>query len=265
MIAELPIGENINFVGRPMDKTMTRGLAFVAGLWLMGVADVQAQDLPRVFVNVNFGAQSHTHTISSSSAFTIYAEPATFSSSQSVSGGLLVDVGVGYRMLNTLAIAISGSRISDVSEAAVEATIPHPTFFDRPKTTTTTIDGLDRREVGIHVQAMWFLPVSGFLPGARLAFTAGPSFFTVRQDLVPGASAAIVQPRTQDLVSPLPVTTEKKSSVGVNVGFDFAYEIVPRIGVGAFVRYAGSSFDFDTVTGEKAGGLQGGGGLRLGF
>jgi hypothetical protein len=271
MISELRVALNLNFARRLMNKTMTRGLVLLAGLWSMGVSDVQAQatDLPRLFLNVNVGKQSHTHTLSTNQSFSIYAEPATVSSAQSVSGGLLVDIGIGYRVMNNLAVAISGSRTSHESEAAVVAIIPHPIFFDRPRTTTATVEGLLRRETGIHVQAMWFLPVSGFLPGARLAFTAGPSFFTVRQGLVSGVS---VPAGTQDAIPT--VVSERESAVGVNVGFDLAYPIVarmgsgafaPQIGVGVFVRYAGASFDFPSAEGEKAGGLQVGAGLRLGF
>jgi hypothetical protein len=107
---------------------------------------------------------------------------------------------------------------------------------------------------------MWFLPVPGFLSDTRLAFTVGPSFFTVRQDLV---TSAEVPPPTQDLIPG--VTRETVSSVGVNAGFDMRYPLTPMFGIGGFLRYAGSSFDLPSFPNDKSGGLQAAGGVRVSF
>lgn len=245
-----------------MNKTLPGRLALLAGLWLMGVSDAQAQgfDLSNLFVSVNLGGQAHTHTLTTGQSFTIYAETATVTSGLPVSGGFLADVGVGYQLMDSLAVAVSGSRVSSESEATVVGTIPDPVVFNRPRTTTVAVPGLNRREVGIHVQAMWFLPLPGFLSGSRLAFTAGPSFFTVRQDLV---ASSEVPTGTQD-VTPI-VRNERKSSVGVNAGFDVRYPVSSWIGIGGFVRYAGSSFDLESALNDKSGGLQAAGGVRLIF
>jgi hypothetical protein len=245
-----------------MNKTMSGGLALVAGLWLMGVSDAQAQgfDLSKLFVSVNVGGQAHSHSLTTSQSFTIYAETATVASGLPVSGGFLADVGVGYQIRDNLAIAVSASRVSDEGDATVVGIIPDPSVFNRPRTTTVVAPGLDRREVGVHIQAMWFLPVPGFLRDSRLALTVGPSFFTVGQDLVVSSEVPV---GTQD-VNPI-VGRESKSSVGVNAGFDLRYPISPRIGVGGFVRYAGSSFDLESASDDKAGGFQAAGGVRLTF
>ena len=76
-------------------------------------------------------------------------------------------------------------------------------------------------------------------------------------------------------ISTVTLTDVKDSPVGVNVGVDGIYWIRTikgiGIGVGGFVRYAGASLDLEVPAGVtrdtelKAGGPQGGLGLRLRF
>jgi hypothetical protein len=104
----------------------------------------------------------------------------------------------------------------------------------------------------------------------------GPSFFTVRQTV-----ATVAAP--EDIVDPAPfnnlsirtvsVTDVKDSPVGFNMGIDGTYVLLRirgiGVGVGGFARIASASLDFPTdATGDaklKAGGPQGGAGLRLRF
>jgi hypothetical protein len=245
-----------------MNKSMPGRLALVAGLSLMGVSNVQAQgfDLSRLFVSVNVGGQVHSHTLTTNQAFTVYAETATVTSGVPVSGGFLADFGVGYQIMNNLAVAVSGSRVAETHDATVVGLVPDPVVFNRPRTTTLTVPGLARQEVGVHVQVMWFLPVPAFLSGTRLAFTAGPSFFTVRQDLV---TSSEVPAGTQDLTAG--VTRETVSSVGVNAGFDARYPLTSMFAIGGFLRYAGSTFDLPSFPNDKSGGFQAAGGVRVNF
>jgi hypothetical protein len=244
-----------------MNKTTT-SILLLAGACLAAApeASAQAADSPTIFVSVNVGVQAHTPSFTTSDSFTIYEEGATIASTQGTDGGPLFDVGVGYYIRDNLAVGLGVSRVADTASAAVAAVIPHPVFFDRPLASTTTVEDLDRREVGVHLQLMWF-PDAGFLPeGTRLALVVGPSFFRVEQDLVTGATVA---PQTQ--VATPTIANESASAVGVNVGIDVSYAVMPRIGVGAFVRYAGASFDLPSAPDDKAGGFQAGAGVRIGF
>ena len=247
-----------------MNKT-TRALMLTAGACLVGVSAAQAQTAdPRIFLIVNVGAQAHSHTVSGSGSFTAFEETGTFASSQGVNGGMLFDLGVAYRLRPNIAIAVGASRVADETTGVVTAEVPHPIFFDRLRAAEASIDGLDRQEVGIHFQLMYFLN-AGFLPeGSRLALTVGPSIFRVRQDLVTAIEVVPTPPAANPVINPI-FEKDSATAVGVNVGFDFSYPVAERIDVGAFVRYAGGSFEWPSGDGDRAGGFQGGGGLRIGF
>ena len=96
--------------------------------------------------------------------------------------------------------------------------------------------------------------------------------------LVPPALVLAGQPfdqRGHRVVDSVSLTDVKDSPVGVNVGVDGTYLIRTikgiGIGVGGFVRYSGASLDLPTAlnmtrdTELKAGGPQGGAGLRFRF
>jgi hypothetical protein len=248
-----------------MDKTM-RMLVLLAVMSVAGASEVraQAQGAPTedILVSVNVGVQAHSHSITTSQTFTVYEETATFAAVQGVSGGLLADLGVAYRVLDNLAVGVGVSRVSETSTSEGVAVIPHPIFFDRPQENDVIAEDLYRREIGVHVQLHYFLN-AGFLPeGSRLALVGGPSFFRLKQGLVTSVS---VPAGTQNAVGNR--ANESASGTGVNVGFDFSYPIgtMPWLKVGAFVRYAGASLDLESAPDHKVGGFQAGAGARLGF
>ena len=246
-------------------KKTTRVLTLLAGACLVGASEVRAQsDEPKVLVFVNVGAQSHTHSLSTGGTFTAYDETGSFTSGQGTNGGFLFDVGAGYRVTNNIALALTVSRVGDTATASVNAEVPHPIFFDQLRPASAEAEGLDRSEIGVHVQFMYFLNL-GFLPeGSDLAVTIGPSFFSVGQDLVTAVTVVPTPPAANPVIEPV-VENESASAVGLNVGFDFTYPVTSQMGVGVFMRYAGASLDLPSADDNKAGGFQFGVGARLGF
>ena len=82
------------------------------------------------------------------------------SSSQPIHNGAIFDIIGGYRVWHGLAVAVGYSRFGRTSDGSVVAMIPDPLVFDRPKTVTTTQTGLAHSENGIHLQAVWFIPIT---------------------------------------------------------------------------------------------------------
>jgi hypothetical protein len=241
-----------------MTKT---SIVVVGSLVVLGTdRPLQAQVAPpptKGYANVTAGLQMHEHSIGSRSTFTIYEEPATITSNQSVANGLFFDVSGGYKVFRSIGVGVGVSIFNDTADATVVAQIPHPIFFNQSATTTQTSTGLERREIGVHVQVSWFFPLTDKLDAA---FVVGPSFFSVTQDLVANAT---VQPGTQNAT----FTTAEESGTGpgFNGGFDFTYHVSPHIGLGGFIRYAGGNLDLPSSPDGKVGGGQAGVGLRLGF
>ena len=82
-------------------KTIKRTLWLCAGMALLAAkvaeAQVSSPATEKFFVNVNFGGQLASRTLSTTVSKTVYDEPATLTSAQLIKKGALVDLGAGYR------------------------------------------------------------------------------------------------------------------------------------------------------------------------
>ena len=236
----------------------TTVLALITFAWL-SAAEARAQQPPPAsagFITVNVGAQPQRRTINTSESFSLYDEKATVTSNQPIKNGVIFDVSGGYRVWRQVALGVGLSSFRSRGDAGIIASIPDPGFFDRPKIVTGTTSGLDRSELGVHLQAVWRTPVTDKVD---VSLSAGPSFISVKQQV----ATASVRTRTQDI--DVIQKSESGTAVGINVGFDGSYMFQPQYGVGMFVRYAGGSVDLPAVSDVKVGGLQGGFGFRLRF
>jgi hypothetical protein len=208
------------------------------------------------FLNVNLGAQPNRRTITSSQSFSLYGETAKIDATQRVANGPVFEVAGGYRVRRLFSLGAGFSFFSSKGSAAMTAVIPNPIFFDRLATVSVTAADLKRSETGVHIRALWTIPVRDKI---NLSVSAGPSIIHVSQQIASGTVPA----NTQTLNSTF--NEETGNAFGVNIGFDGAYMVTPRAGVGLFVQYAGGSVDLTDAKGVKAGGVQAGLGLRLRF
>lgn len=211
----------------------------------------------RGFINFNVGAQPSSRSIAKSEIRSVYGETATISSSQKIGNGSMLDFTAGYRVWHGLAVAVGFSSFSNVSDSAVVASIPHPLFFDRPATVNATQADLTHSEKGVHLQAVYFIPVTDKID---VSLAIGPSFIAVTQQLV----SSVTIPAATQTVS-LTVGSEEETAKGVNIGFDGNYLFTRNVGAGIFMRYAGGTVDLPSAPGLKVGGLQVGVGARIRF
>ena len=103
-----------------------------------------------------------------------------------------------------------------------------------------------------------------------LVVSAGPSFFTVNQDLV--ANVSFTESPAFDAVTltGASVSSASATQIGINAGIDIGIKLSKNIGLGGVVRYSRASLVFplaNSVNGVSAdaGGTHVGGGLRLYF
>ena len=228
----------------------------------------------RGFVQVGGGAQSGSHTLNSTSTFTIYDEQGTVAGAQKYTGGYIWNIGGGARVWKNLVASLNYTRKSDSMDSAVVARVPHPLFANRPRETSLQVDELKHSENAYHLSAMWMVPLNEDL---TLGFGGGPSFVNVSHEF---ATSAQVQETgvppdfatvaIQDVV----LTRGRKTGTTANVAADLTYKLpfdlgqVGRIGATLGFRYAGGEVALPSGTGDvdvKYGGVQFWGGLRLAF
>lgn len=249
-----------------MQKTWLVALGM---LLVLGVPRADAQVInwnDRGFANVNGGYQTQSHDFDSTTTFSLYDETATLNARHEVRSGALLDVSGGVRVWRNVGIGVGYSRFQNTDDVTVEATLPHPLFYDRPRSVTAEVNDLKHTESAVHIFGLWMLPVSRKMD---VAFFLGPTIFSVKQGLATGVQ--IAQPEPAPYVGTITGVVKaeaKETGVGVNVGADWTYMVTPELGGGVFLRYAGGSVKLETQgrsVDMKVGGFQLGAGLRVRF
>ena len=225
----------------------------------------------RGYVNIGFGVESGSSSITDTHTFTIYEEPATITSETTWTSGSLIDAGFGVRVWRNLTVGLGYHQEENDAEGLLTGSIPSPIFFNRPRQLNQDNFTLDRKERAAHLVVGWVLP---FTDKIDVMLFGGPSFFRLEQD-----APQLDQDPIREGASPfttvtadVDVVTRKKSLLGYNVGADVTYIAWSnddlRVGVGGFVRFTQASGDIVQLVSEqstKAGGVQFGFGGRLRF
>jgi hypothetical protein len=226
----------------------------------------------RFFASVSGAFQAGSSDFDWASSFALYEEQAQVQGRQETGSGALLDVGAGYRLgehfgMEQLGVGAAYTRGTRSGDGALTGSLPHPLVFSRPRSFTAQGGDLSRTEQAVHLQAIWWVP---FTDQVDFAVSAGPSFFSVRQDLLRSASFSEVPPLFDSVaIDEVDVGRSKAPAVGFNVGVDMTYRFTRSLGAGVLVRYTRATVDFD-VTQENtvsvtAGGFQIGAGVRYRF
>jgi hypothetical protein len=221
----------------------------------------------RLTVAVNGAIQPGSQDLDRTTTFTLYDENAEVTTAQKIQGGGVFDIGAAYRIRKNIGLGVSYSFMRSVDPGTITGSLPHPIFFDQPRTFSTITGDLVHKEHVVHVQAIYYIP---FVDKVDFSVFAGPSFFTVTQGFARGVTFSEQPPDFRAVTIDTIDTVEvDKSGVGFNIGAEGTYAITRMIGAGAMVRYTRASLDFDLGEGQtaavKAGNFQLGAGLRLRF
>jgi hypothetical protein len=250
---------------------MRRGFVFLGvlatGCLVAPAADAQMRDWEdTAFVSVNFGYQVGDRSFSETLSATIYDETATYGVNHESGRGGFSDISGGVRVWRNLAAGLGVTRFSTASGATVTGSIPHPLFLNQLRTATFARSDLNHTETGIHLQAVWVVPVTDQI---SVSVFGGPSFFSVEQGLITSVTFAEIEaPFFEVAITGASTSIVSERAVGGNVGVDITYLVVEQLGGGFFVRYAGASLDVPAGGGAQAidvGGVQFGIGLRARF
>lgn len=231
----------------------------LAALVLPSDAHAQMQWTDQGFFNVNFGFQTGSRSLNTTTTFDIYEETGSVSSTQDVEGGPLFDVSGGYKVWRNLALGVGYSRVSSSSGLSLTGSIPDPVFFDRPRPVTATAGDAEHTEQAIHLQGVWMVPVTDTFD---VGVGFGPTIFMIKQDIPTALSVSEPGPT----VSSVTVSDVSKTTVGFHAGVDMTYLVTRRAGIGVNARYVWGSADLEgTDDSLTLGGFQIGGGVRIRF
>ena len=220
----------------------------------------------RVFITINGAYQPTTHDFSDRFEFDRDFETGSTQTDYPIKGGFTFDGGAGYRLWKNLGAGVAVSYFTRDDVGHTTSSVPHPFFFNQPRTVEGDAPSLTRTERVVHVQAMYLWKSSGAF---RLVISGGPSFVTVEQDLVTQVNVTETYPFDTATFGSATKTRAKGSKPAFNVGADVMWMFAPNIGVGGLVRFSKATVDLDApgnrTISVDAGGGYAGGGLRLVF
>lgn len=229
------------------------------------------------YLGFNGGAQATTTRFDENVVFTEFHEEGDFNAAYGVGAGAVFDGGGGIRLPNGLGLGVGVSRFDKVLDpASIGARIPHPFFFNRPRSLEAApVDVVDadggasdlmRLETAVHVELRWFAPVSETV---ELAVFGGPTFFNIDQDLVTAVTHDHAYPYNEASLTSASRTPRSASAIGFHAGADVGFFFSEVVGVGAMVRYSAATVDLpseqESTVSVDAGGFHVGGGLRIRF
>ena len=255
---------------------MTRSIAAIALLACAMAAPAAAQvtrpaprrpqPTERVFISVDGIYQAGTEDFDDAASFSLNAETATFATAYDVKPGPAFSVAGSGLITRRFAVGVGVTRFQRDTPAALTASLPHPFFFNRPRSLSGDVVDLNREELAVHVQARAVFPSPGRL---QAMVFGGPSFFTVKQDVLTELGYTEAYPYDTVTLAPGQITEVSKSKTGFNVGVDLGFFFTRQLGVGGTLQYAGVTMELESAGGDdidvKVGGIQVGGGLRLRF
>ena len=218
------------------------------------------------WVGFNGATQATATTFTENVGFIEFHEDADFNADYAVGTGTVFDGGAGVRLANGLGFGVAVSRFEKLDPASIDARIPHPFFFDRPRSFTGSEPDLTRLETAVHVEVRWFESVGDTV---ELAVFGGPTLFNVRQDLLNAIAYDHDYPYNEASLASATRTAASASTFGFHAGADIGFFFSEVVGVGALIRYSGGSVDLpgegENMVPVDVGGFHVGGGLRLRF
>jgi hypothetical protein len=225
-----------------------------------------AQEPPRWLLGASGALQTPTRDFQDNVTFELNVERGDLNADYRVGTGWVVDAGGAVRVWRNLVAGADVSYFDKDRRVIVDARVPHPLLFNRPRTVGGEADALRRTELGIHMLGGWLIPISQRLD---VLLTAGPSYIRVRQPLVREVLFTETFPFNSAAFTGVTTTTLEDGAFGANVGADLTYRFHRNFGVGTRVRLTRASVETVSPDGDEveinAGGLQLVAGLRMRF
>lgn len=197
----------------------------------------------RAFISGNAGWQLSSTTFSDSRTLTdsgsVDTEKRTLKADYETKSGPTFDIGGAVRLWGGLGAGVAVTRYSKTGDIGVSGTVPHPFFFNQPRSIEGIASG-KREELAVHVDAVYVVPVN---PRLQVAIFGGPSFFNVKQTVVSDFTFSQSYPYDSAAFTGATAAEESKSVTGFNVGADVGYYFTDVIGIGGVIRFSRATFD----------------------
>jgi hypothetical protein len=198
----------------------------------------------RAFVNLSFGVDAGSTDLAENRAFVVYGETGTLQSTVTYGSFPIFDITAGARVFGNVSVAVAYHRGGTTGDGTLNASVPHPLFFDRPRAVSETFDDAQRDESATHLQIGYTVPLGDKFD---MMIFGGPSFFRVEQEMVTGLGFLEQGPPYTNITVTPNIQQVNASATGYNLGVDGTYFVYTsdrfRLGVGGMLRFTGATAD----------------------
>jgi len=197
--------------------------------------------------------------------FESYLEEARTTTSYEGGKGFVFEAGAIVGIWKNLGVMGSLELYQTDFDGAFEQSLPHPLYFERPRTVSGDSAGLEYSEKAVHVDAV-FSRESG-----KLVFDVfgGPSFFFASAEILDSVETTSEYPFDEATVRSTSTRTFDENPIGFNAGGALTFKLTDVIGIAFEARYsyAAIKISLEGLSDIEldAGGFRVGGGLRLSF
>lgn len=221
---------------------------------------------PRGFLSVGGAYQTSSNTDDATVTVHTNGEDGHFTSSYDVRHMRGFTASGGGMFSRVVGLGVTVERVTGSIPTTFAASIPHPFFFNMPRSVSADIGGINRDELAIHAQFRAVAPVSSRV---EVAASGGPSWFRVRQDVVSDFTYTDQYPYDTAVFNSADLVSRAKSRVGYNVGGDVAVFLTKQVGVGVGATFSRATvrlpIDASNSFTSRAGGLHVSAGVRFRF
>jgi hypothetical protein len=240
------------------------GLAALVLLATMPALAWAQSETPRIFVTAGAVIQLSHKSFTQDLTFSAYSEDGHLKGTFKAKNSKRYEFGGGVRVGQRMAVGATISLLQWDAPLHVDANVPHPFFFNQPRTAST--DTTAHRSVQDVDFQVWFFLVDS--ASWQIAIGGGPSFSHVSQELATDVELTDVYPF--DTVTLKSVTKTKLSGgrLGASIGASVTRMIGRSVGVTGDIRWSGASIVLKPEGGTiriQTGGPQAGGSVRLLF
>lgn len=247
-----------------MTRLVPLGLLLV--VCAVRVPPAQAQQADRVVVGVDFTGSVVWPSAEQAVSFDLNAEQADFRArhSPATTPGMAVHAdGTLWRRM-TLGGAVSYE--SGGVEAAIDARLPHPFFFNRPRSVAGTVDGMTQNALGLGIRVGWQVPITQRLD---LHVTGGPLWLRLDYPVVTGVRFAETFPFNTASFTGADTASGDAWGTGLTVGAEVGWRWRRHLGFASGVAFRHVSVGVAATTDRRvtvdAGRLRAHAGVRLSY
>lgn len=202
---------------------------------------------------------------SDSSTFNLFLEEGRSTRTYDGGKGVVFEVGGIVGILKGLGVMGTVEVYQSDFDGSFEESLPHPLYFERPRTVAGDITGLEYKEKAVHLDAVY----TREFPKLTVDVFAGPSFFFTNTEVLESVSTASEYPFDEVTVRSTSNTTLDDNPIGFNAGGAFTWRLTEIFGIAFQARYSRATIGIAREGGEgidlDAGGFRVGGGIRLLF